>query len=139
MQISGSSMMPLAEPDKFFELNKFMDMAKPQELNPLDKPQRQTIQDMATEFESLMTSQLLKQMRATTGEGGLFPGDDSDTLGGMFDMVFGQYIAENGGLGIAEHLEPHMPKAKDSKKSGVRDSTELLKMQDVPPDIRKLW
>lgn len=66
-------------------------------------------QEMAVEFESLLTSELLKQMRSTTGEGGLFPGDDSDTLGGMFDMYFGRFLAENGGIGIADHIAGQLP------------------------------
>ncbi|WP_417849018.1 rod-binding protein [Thalassoglobus sp.] len=57
------------------------------------------------EMESLFVSVLLKEMRQAGGEGGLFPGDNSDTLGGMFDMFLGQHIAESGGIGLAASLE----------------------------------
>jgi flagellar protein FlgJ len=64
--------------------------------------------DMATEFESLVIGQLLKTMRTSSEDGGMFPGDKSDTYGGMFDMYFGKFLAENGGLGLAEFVEKGM-------------------------------
>lgn len=61
--------------------------------------------EMAQDFESLILAQLLKQMRSTSEEdGGLFPGDSSDTYGGMFDMYFGQFLADKGGLGLTEFI-----------------------------------
>lgn len=55
------------------------------------------------QFESVMMSMVLKQMRQTgTGEEGLFPGDSSDTLGGMFDMYLGEHLAESGGFGLMD-------------------------------------
>lgn len=61
--------------------------------------------DIVTEFESVIVSELLKSMRSTSEEGGMFPGDKSDTYGGMFDMYFGRFIAENGGLGLKGLLD----------------------------------
>ncbi|MEZ6130986.1 MAG: rod-binding protein [Planctomycetaceae bacterium] len=66
--------------------------------------QRGKSAEMAQQFESLILSQLLKQMRDTSEEGGLFPGDRSDTYGGMFDMYFGQFLAEHGGLGLTDFV-----------------------------------
>lgn len=58
---------------------------------------------LAQEFESLFVSQLIKEMRQSSEEG-LFPGDESDTFGGMFDMFLGRHIAENGGIGLADSI-----------------------------------
>ncbi len=61
--------------------------------------------ELAKQFESLFVSMLVKEMRQTSsGEEGMFPGDSSDTYGGIFDMYMGQHIAENGGLGMAEMI-----------------------------------
>jgi hypothetical protein len=58
--------------------------------------------EIATEFEGLVLSQLLQQMRTAGGEeAALFPGDTSDTLGGLFDQYLGQFLAARGGLGLA--------------------------------------
>lgn len=59
----------------------------------------------AREFESLFVSMLLKQMRQTLGEDGLFPGDSSDSLGGLFDMQMAAHISQHGGLGLAGSFE----------------------------------
>lgn len=68
------------------------------------RPGEPMSQEMAQEFESLMLSQLMKQMRQSSGGEGLFPGDKSDTYGGMFDMMIGKYLSESGGFGLADHL-----------------------------------
>lgn len=116
MQISASSLPPISTP---------------QELSTSPGT------DVAADFESLLASQLIKQMRSTTGEEGMFPGDDSDTLGGMFDMVFGQFIAQNGGFGIADHLEPYLPGADGKNKSADSTSPEVLRAAVVPDAIRR--
>ena len=59
---------------------------------------------MAQEFETLMLSQLIKQMRNSSGGEGLFPGDKSDTYGGLFDMMIGKFLSESGGFGLADQL-----------------------------------
>ena len=61
-------------------------------------------QGLAKDFESLFVSMLLKQMRQSSSGEGLFPGDSSDTYGGIFDMIMGQHIAQNGGIGLAESI-----------------------------------
>ncbi len=56
--------------------------------------------EVADAFESVFISLLIKQMRETTGEEGLFAGDNSDTFGGMFDMFMGQHLAKSSNIGI---------------------------------------
>ncbi|HWL09051.1 MAG TPA: rod-binding protein [Planctomicrobium sp.] len=61
--------------------------------------------EMAKQFESLFVSMLIKEMRQSSGsEEGMFPGDSSDTYGGIFDMYMGQHIAEGGGIGLSEMI-----------------------------------
>lgn len=56
-----------------------------------------------TELESLLTSLLVKELRQTAGQG-LFADDQADTLGGLFDMTLGQFLAEQGGLGLSRGM-----------------------------------
>ena len=60
---------------------------------------------LSSELESVFISTLLKQMRQSMGGESFFPGDKSDTLGGLFDMHMSQFIAENGGIGLSESLD----------------------------------
>ena len=62
----------------------------------------------AREVEGLFVSMLLKQMRQSGSEDGMFAGESSDTLGGMFDLYLGKYIAESGGIGLADSIEKAM-------------------------------
>jgi len=64
--------------------------------------------DVAAEFEALLVSLLLKEMRQTAGGDGLFAGESSDIYGGLFDLYLGQHIAESGGLGISRMVETYL-------------------------------
>jgi flagellar protein FlgJ len=56
---------------------------------------------IATGFESMFASLMLKEMRQTLDSDTMFAGDAGDVYGGLFDMYMGQHIAAAGGLGIA--------------------------------------
>ena len=73
--------------------------------NQLTPPLPNATRDAAQQLESVLLAQVLKQMRATLEDGGLFPGDESDTFGGIFDMYLGQFVAEQDGLGLAASIE----------------------------------
>jgi Rod binding domain-containing protein len=60
--------------------------------------------ELAREFESVFVSMMLKQMRSSLSEEGLFPGDSGDTFGGLFDMHMSQHITEAGGIGLSEAI-----------------------------------
>ena len=75
-------------------------------VDPTAAPGAEQEAKLLKQFESVMLSMVLKQMRQTgTGEEGLFPGDSSDTLGGMFDMYLGEHLAESGGFGLMEAFQ----------------------------------
>jgi len=56
----------------------------------------------AKEFEAVMLSILLSNMRKSSFGEGLFPGDKSDTMGGLFDMMVSGQLADTGGLGLQQ-------------------------------------
>lgn len=62
----------------------------------------------AVELESLFVSLLLQQMRQSIGGEGLFPGDPSDTYGGLFDLYLGRQLAESGALGISGMVSKYL-------------------------------
>lgn len=66
----------------------------------------------AQDFEGMLVSILLKQMRQTIGGDGLFAGENSDAYGGLFDLYMGEHIARSGGLGIAGMIEAYLPKVE---------------------------
>ena len=59
------------------------------------------VQKAIKDFEAVFLSMMIKEMRQTDSEdGGLFPGDPSDTFGGMFDTFMGQELAAGKGVGM---------------------------------------
>lgn len=59
---------------------------------------------VAKQVEGMFASILIKTMRQTLGETGLFPGDSADILGSLFDQHMGEQVSTSGGLGVAENF-----------------------------------
>lgn len=58
--------------------------------------------DAAKKFQALLSTMLVKEMRASLGEGGFFgKGADGDVYGGWLDQSIGQSLADRDAL----HLE----------------------------------
>lgn len=70
------------------------------------------------QVESLFVSLLLKEMRQSGSSEGLFPGDSSDTLGGLFDLYLGQFITESGGIGLSDTVEDALSLSQTHSTSG---------------------
>ena len=70
--------------------------------NAVDLERVEKRNEIAQQFEALFVSLMLKEMRQSVSEDGLFAGDSSDTFGGMFDMFMGQHIASTGGIGLSK-------------------------------------
>ncbi|TVS18222.1 MAG: hypothetical protein EA424_11345 [Planctomycetaceae bacterium] len=65
-------------------------------------------EEAAAAFEGLFVTMLLKQMRESLNGEGLFAGENSDTLGGLFDLYLGDHIAQSGGFGLARAVESYL-------------------------------
>ena len=62
---------------------------------------------LGQEFESLFFSLLIKNMRSSMTEEGLFGSEGSDTYGGLFDLYMGKHLAATNGLGIKQMLQTY--------------------------------
>ena len=99
-----------------------MNITPPTTLLELSSPGVRNVAEskrMAKQVESMFASMLIKSMRQTLGDEGLFPGDQSDALGGLFDMYMGQQVASGGGLGISEMMEAYATQAKGQSNQGA--------------------
>jgi Rod binding domain-containing protein len=77
---------------------------------------------VATDFESLFTSQLLKEMRKSLDPETMFGSDPGDVYGGMFDQFVGQQMANSGGIGIAKMVRETLKRENDAKAGTVLGS-----------------
>ena len=64
--------------------------------------------EVAQEFEGVFTSMLLKSMRTSMSEEGLFGSDSSDTYGGIFDMFMSRHMSQGSPLGIGQMVKSYM-------------------------------
>jgi Rod binding domain-containing protein len=64
--------------------------------------------ETARQFEGLFVSMLLKELRQSDDDGGLFAGDASDTYGALFDQFMGQHLAQQGAFGIGDLVQRHV-------------------------------
>lgn len=90
----------------------------------LEGDKSKAIQEVATDFESIFLSTLLKEMRQTSGEDGLFAGDTADVQGSLFDMFLGQYLAQTGQFGLGSYLNQQMqpPQPTDNNATKAANS-----------------
>lgn len=72
------------------------------------------IEQVASDFESLFASQILKEMRSTLDGETMFGGDSSDVYGGLFDQFLGQHIAQGGGFGLAKMLRESLARTQSA-------------------------
>lgn len=89
--------------------------------------------DLASEFESVFLSLLLKELRQSLDEG-FFGGETSDSMGGMFDMFIGKHLAEASPLGIGNMVTDQLSDSgnvsKYQKRSdGVAEGEPSLSVQ----------
>ena len=67
---------------------------------------------LAQEFEGVFVAMLLKQLRRSLSGDGLFPGDEADALGGLFDQQMGAHISQHAGIGLAQSLERYLSRSE---------------------------
>lgn len=72
---------------------------------PKDSEKSEKVRKVIEEFEGVFMSMMIKQLRETNNGEGFFPGDHSDTYGGMFDMFMGQHLARGSQTGLESLFE----------------------------------
>lgn len=62
------------------------------------------------QLEAVFIAMLIKELRTAGLDDGLFPGDSSDTFGGMFDSFVSEELAAAGGIGLQRLFkDPDIP------------------------------
>ncbi len=91
------------------------------------------ITQVASDFESLFASQMLKEMRKTLDPETMFGGDSGDVYGGMFDQFVGQQMARSGGFGLARMLRETLQKEQLATRRDPTHQVTLAPMNGVTP------
>lgn len=64
----------------------------------------EAVREAAQQFEALLVQNMLKEMRAASGDDGLFGSSQMDSYYEMFDQQIALDMARKGGLGLADVL-----------------------------------
>ena len=86
----------------------------------------------AKQFESVFVQMMLKAMRDTVPEGGLFESEQSDFYEGMFDQQISLNIANGKGIGLAEVIERQMSGIQGGTPAGHAAEDEQRAPLHVP-------
>ena len=81
---------------------------------PVRPGDERSINAVASDFESMFLSLVMKEMRQTLEPGTLFGQDGSDVYGGLFDLYLGQHLARAGGFGIGAMVKRQFEASKTS-------------------------
>ncbi len=72
---------------------------------------KQELKKACQQFESIFLNYMLKSMRATVPDGGLFEkGVTFDIVQSMHDVALAEEISQNGGIGLAQQLYEQLSK-----------------------------
>lgn len=81
--------------------------------NPIsnENHDKQELKKACQQFESIFLNYMLKSMRATVPDGGLFErGVTYDIIESMHDEALAEEISQNGGIGLAQQLYEQLSK-----------------------------
>ncbi len=78
---------------------------------------------VARKFEAMFWSMVINRLRTAMTEEGLFPGDQADAYGALFDMFLADYLAEHSSLGVARMIERYLERREQADASRAQQST----------------
>ena len=101
----------------------------PEQLKPsvpvqqMNKVQKENIPDekkvqIAKDFESLLLSNLLEQMKSTIGNWGMEKDSTSNQIDGIFWLYLSREISDNGGLGFWQDIYKNLPNNEQTQDVG---------------------
>ncbi len=113
MNISNNPAFPEGSPARFGQNSVKTDKLTASGNNvQKNSEESEKVQKVIEEFEGVFMSMMIKQLRETDSGEGFFPGDHSDTYGGMFDMFMGQHLARGSRTGLETLFESATAKSQ---------------------------
>lgn len=103
---------------------------------------RAALRQAAQQFEAIMLNQMLKSMRETVPDEGVFSSPEGRTFQGLLDQQWVTQMSQRGGLGIADVLERQLGRYLPGAATGGQGAqppvmpTESLRPA-VPPALRQ--
>ncbi|MEO6699408.1 MAG: rod-binding protein [Paraperlucidibaca sp.] len=84
---------------------------------------KDAVMPVARQFESVFLQMMLKSMRETVGEGGLFDNESMKTYQGMFDNQLALSLSQQGGIGLAESIAKQLAPEGSALQSSLHSQS----------------
>lgn len=93
-------------------------------LNKVDGIPEQKKEQIAKDFESILLSRLLDEMKSSIGDWGFEESASSEQIQGIFWLYLARHLANNGGLGMWRDIYQTLPNPEQTNKNdGVEVQT----------------
>jgi len=93
-------------------------------LNKVDVIPEQKKEQVAKDFESILLSRLLDEMKSSIGDWGFEESASSEQIQGIFWLYLARHLANNGGLGMWRDIYQTLPNPEQTNKNdGVEVQT----------------
>lgn len=86
-------------------------------LNKVDGIPEQKKEQIAKDFESILLSKLLDEMKSSIGDWGFEESAASEQIQGIFWLYLGRHLANNGGLGMWRDIYQNLPNPEQTNKN----------------------
>lgn len=80
----------------------------------LSEQQLKSIKETAKDFEAVFLSEMLKPMFEGVSNDPMFGSSGQEVFHGMLVQEYGKLISEQGGVGIAQHMERYMIEVQEN-------------------------
>lgn len=85
-----------------------LDLLDPRQIRTLQRDAANgspaALRSVAQQFEAILLTQLIDQMRRPMMPGGMFDGPESQNWNGMINQRLGLHLAQSGGIGLADAM-----------------------------------
>ena len=106
-------------------------------MNVVDPLQRaESTEEAAKQFEGLMLQLMIKEMRKTLPEGGLFSGSDMEIYQDLLDQAIADNIASGEGLGLAEQIMASLGEEGDGQAESALEKVTRRYTSFLPDGLR---
>lgn len=90
-------------------------------LNKIDSIPEQKKEQVAKDFESILLSKLLDEMKSSIGDWGFEESAASEQIQGIFWLYLGRHLANNGGLGMWKDIHETLTNPDQTNKNEVAE------------------
>ncbi len=105
-----------------------LDLLDPRQIRTLQRDAANgspaALRSVAEQFEAILLTQMIKQMRKPIMPGGMFDSPEAQNWNEMVDQRLGLHLAKSGGIGLADSLLKQIQVGRGIDASAAQDATQ---------------